>query len=225
MSSSQAPRYTVYGSGPSRSSRVVWALEELGQPYTIEHVDFYSGGHRKPAFLAVNPNGKVPALTDGDLSLFESAAILTYLGEQHPESGFVPEAGSPEKGLYLQWSTFVVTELEQPLWLKAKHTFALPEALRVPEVIPTAEKEYRRVEKVLARGLEGREYLVGDRFTFADVLAGHTLAWAMKAGFPIEVSELLEYAQRLWSRPAFADATIREQAAKAEYKASMEAAR
>lgn len=209
------PRYTVFGASTSRSTRVVWALEELGQPYTYVNVDFYTGGHRRPEYLAVNPNGKVPALRDGELTLFESAAIVTYLGDQHPDAGFVPRAGTPERGLYGQWCSFITTELEQPLWTRAKHTFALPESWRVPAVRETAKREFYRAEEVLAGAFaDERPYLLGEAFTFADLMAGHTLFWAMKAGCATESEVITAYFQRILGRPALAAAAAREKAEK-----------
>ncbi|MCC8988107.1 MAG: glutathione S-transferase, partial [Candidatus Contendobacter sp.] len=116
--------FKVYGCPHTRSTRVVWALEEVGAEYEYQKVDLFAGEGRQPAYLALNPGGKVPALADGDLVLTESSAICTYIGDAFPASGLTPPFGSPERARYNQWCSFAVCELEQPLWTMAKHRFA-----------------------------------------------------------------------------------------------------
>lgn len=202
----------VYGCSGTRSQRVLWALEELGAEYEYVTVNLLEGEGQRPAYLAVNPAGKVPALVDGDLVLTESAAICAYLGDRHPEAGLVPSPCTRERALYDRWCYFVISELEQPLWTLAKHSFALPEKLRVPAVRDAALWEFGRAVKVLAKGLGEREFLVGERFSAADILAGHTLAWASRAEVPVEAPNVAAYAERLLSRPALERARAREQA-------------
>jgi glutathione S-transferase len=104
--------------------------------------------------------------------------------------------------------SFVISELEQACWLKAKHTFALPEALRVPAVKDAAAWEFARAAVVLAEALGDRDVLVGDRFTAADILAAHTCLWGQRAGF--EVPDTLQaYTERHIARPAFQRAMAR----------------
>lgn len=215
-------RFTLYGAGPSRSTRISWAFHELAVDYEYVHLEMMRGDHRRPEYLAINPCGKVPALRDDEagLSLFESGAIITYLGDQHPGAGLVPVAGTADRGRYGQWLSFVASELEQPLWLKAKHTFALPEALRHPEVIPTAHKEFARAAKVLDGALGDGPWLLGEIFSGADIMAAHTLAWANKSEFDLGSDRLMAYMKRALSRPAFLAAVARE---KAEKQAATEA--
>lgn len=204
----------IHGMPNSRSTRALWALEEAGLEYTWRPLDVRGGELRSPAYLALNPGGKVPTLVDGDFVLRESGAIVTWVGQQVPERGLVPPAGTHAHGHYLQWMCFVLTELEQPLWTLSKHTFALPEKLRVPDVKPTAIKEFARAAGVFAQGLGDREYLVGDQFTMADLLAGHTLFWATRM-YQIELDPVLAaYAGRMLGRPAFARAQAREKPAR-----------
>lgn len=201
----------VYGCPHTRSHRVVWALEEVGAVYDYHKVDLWAGAGRKPDYLALNPGGKVPTLIDGDLTLTESAAICTYMGDRFPASGLTPPVGSPERAQYHQWCFFVMSELEQPLWTLTKHRFALPEKRRVPAIIETAHWEWDLAAQVLATGLGEREFLVGGQLTAADVLAAHTLAWARAFKRPLGHALLDTYADRLLARPARARALAREQ--------------
>lgn len=191
----------LYGCPRSRSTRAVWALEEAGAEYEFVNVDLLKGEGRKPEYLQINPYGKVPALVDGDLVLTESAAIVTYIGEKFPACGLVPEDLS-QRASYLQWVAFTISELEQPLWTLAKHRFALPEQLRLPAIEQTALWEFARAAKVLGQHLQGREYAVGERFTGADILIGHTLGWAKHAKVLLGSDVLEQYAERMLSRHA-----------------------
>ncbi|MCB1920216.1 MAG: glutathione S-transferase family protein [Candidatus Competibacteraceae bacterium] len=201
----------VYGYPNTRSQRVVWALEEVGATYEYHPVNLLAGDGRQPDYLALNPGGKVPTLVDGELILSESAAICTYLGDRFPSSGLTPPAGSVERALYNQWCFFILSELEQPLWTITKHRFALPEKRRVPAIFDTAHWEWGVAAHVLATGLGERTFLVGERFTVADLLAAHTLAWARAFAMPFGHATLETYANRLLERSARAQAIQREQ--------------
>ena len=203
---------TVYGCVNTRSSRVLWAMEEAGAEYEYVAVDLRAGAGWKPEYLALNPGGKVPTLADGELVLTESAAICTYIGDRFPASRLTPPVGSPERARYDQWCYFVLSELEQPLWTMAKHLFALPERRRVPAMLDTARWEFAVATKVLARGLGRREFIVDNGLTAADILIAHTLAWARTFELPLEHDHLAAYAERLLARPAWARVQDREQA-------------
>jgi glutathione S-transferase len=203
----------VYGCPNTRSQRVVWALEEVGAAYDYHLVNLLAGQGRQPDYQAINPGGKVPTLVDGELILSESAAICTYLGDRFPDSGLTPPPGSVERARYNQWCFFILSELEQPLWTMTKHRFALPAKRRVPAIFETAHWEWDVAARVVATGLGERAFLVGERFTAADLLAAHTLAWARVFEMPLGSATLETYADRLLERPARARAIEREQAA------------
>lgn len=205
--------YDVYGMPRSRTTRVVWALEEIGADYRYHLVDLSKGEGQRPDYLKLNPFGKVPVLVDGDLVLRESAAICAYLGDKHPESELVPRPGTAERAIYDQWSYFVLTELEQPLWTAAKHRFVYPQEKRVPAILELVPWEFGRAAAVLAKGLKGRNYLVGDNFTMTDILAAHTLGWARGYKIPHGIALLDEYEQRISARAALARARERESTA------------
>lgn len=201
---------TVYGFPKSRSTRVVWMLEELGIDYHYCTIELGAEEGASAEFRRRNPGGKVPVLCDGEFCLTESAAILSYLGTRYPSAKLVPATGSLAFAHFLQWAFFVLTELEQPLWTLAKHKFALPAEYRVPEVARTAAWEFARAAAVLARGINASGHLIGDSFTAADLLAAHTLGWASAAKVTVAPPQLEIYAQRHLSRPAYLRAIKRE---------------
>ena len=186
----------------TRGTRVTWMLEELGAPYEYELVPFGDNAFASPAFLRINPGGKVPALQDGTLTLTESAAIVSYLGDKFPTRGLVPPAGSPERARHDQWCYFVLSELEQPLWTKGKHRFMLPKDLRVPAIVETANWEFQKALGILSQGLGDKPFILGDDFTAADILIGHTLIWAEQAKQSIDYQNVRDYAGRLRAREA-----------------------
>lgn len=199
---------TLYGYRNGRTLRALWALEEVGASYEFVEMDLKRGQHREPAFLALNPAGKVPVLDDDGTIVTESAAICMHLAERHPESGLLPPAGTPERTECYRWTSFILTELDAPLWTIAKHRFALPQERRVPAVIETAGWEFRAAAKVLASALEDQEYLAGPSFSVADIVAGHTLLWAKSARLPLGSNSLETYLERLLAR----DAAVRARA-------------
>lgn len=202
---------TLYSFPQSRSLRVAWTLEELGLEYQCQHVALDKGEGQTAEHLARHPDGKVPVLEDGELTLFESAPICRYLAENYANGSLLP-TDAASRAQIDQWLSFIVTELEQPLWNQAKHKFALPQDKRVPAILPVCAWEFQRALSALERRYHGQENLVGDTFTLADVFLTHTLSWAvsMKHRLP---ETLLAYRERHIQRPAMALAIAREQAA------------
>jgi glutathione S-transferase len=194
----------VHGSISSRTRRVLWTLEEAGLSYVLHPIDLRKGEHRSEMFRKLNPNARVPTLVDGDLVLFESAAIAMHIAAKVPGSGLMPARGTGDWARFTQWMFWVCTELEQPLWSMGKHRFALPKDHRVPAMLETARFEWSRAAPVLASALTDRECLVGDRFTLADIFAAHTLLWAR--GFSVDFGSpvLDDYLDRQLARPAYA---------------------
>lgn len=202
----------LFGSAGSRSTRAAWALEEAGAEYDYVKIDLMRGEGRKPEYLKVNPSGKVPVLIDGDLLISESAAIITYIGGKFPQSGLVPPVATANHALYLQWCFFCIGEFEQPLWTMAKHRFALPAEWRVPAIMDTAKKEFEVALKLLEQGLADKPYILGDQFSGADILLGHTLNWAKRAEVLQASAAIAAYMERTLERPALANARARESA-------------
>jgi len=202
---------TLYSFPQSRSLRVAWALEELGLEYQCQHVALDKGEGQTAEHLARHPDGKVPVIEDGDVHLFESAPICRYLAETYGDGTLLP-SDPAARAQVDQWLSFIVTEIEQPLWNQAKHKFALPADKRVPAILPVCAWEFQRAISALARRYNGQEYLVGNTFTLADLFLTHTLSWAasMKHRLP---EPLLAYRERHIKRPAMAKAVAREKAA------------
>jgi glutathione S-transferase len=189
----------LYGFGPTRSLRALWGLKELGAEFEFIPVNLQAGEHKRPDFLAINPAGKVPVLIDGDLVIPESAAIVLYLAEKYPQKGLMPSSLEQRAQVY-RWVMFAMTELEQPLWRMAKHTFLYPEDKRLPQDIELAREDFKAMAAVLERHMEGRQFIVGDRMTAADCVTAYLMDWANERqlldGFP----NLKAYLQRTYAR-------------------------
>jgi glutathione S-transferase len=202
----------LYGCANSRSLRATWALEHAGAEYDYIHVDLFAGEGRQPPFLAMNPAGKVPVLIDEALTLTESAAIVTYVGEKFPSSGLVPTA-LVDRADYLRWCSFIITELEQPLWSIARHRFILPPEQRVPAIEPVAIREFEHACGLLSAHLESSKFIQKQIFTGCDILAAHTLAWARSARIPLAGARINDYLDEVYGSPSAARARARERAA------------
>jgi glutathione S-transferase len=200
----------LYGCPGTRSIRAAWALEEAGAQYEYVKVDLMKGEGRRPPFIELNPAGKVPALVEGDLVLTESAAIINHVGDRHPQSGLTPPPGTAARARYDKWCFYAVTELEQPLWTIAKHSFAIPEKYRVPQVIETAKWEFSVAVAALDRQFGERAFVLEEGFSGADILIAQTLGWARAKELPIDSGRLLAYADRVLGRAALARARARE---------------
>lgn len=184
-------------------------LEELGLDYEAVDVDLMAGEGRRPEFLAKHPLGKIPVLEMPDgFRLFESAAIMTYLGDLYPASGLVPRPGTHERALHDQWVSFALTELDAHLWTRSLHTSLLPPDLAVPDVARACERLYLRSCGVVERHLSDRTWLLDIGFTAADLLLGHVLMWGTSTGIVLE-GTLEAYEKRLRDRPAFGRARAR----------------
>jgi len=198
----------LYGYPRTRSARVAWALEEASAEYEYIPINLQAGEHKKPAFLKINPFGKIPALIDDDLILSESAAICTYIAEKFPAAKLIPNT-SQGRAEYFHWLFFVVSELETHLWTAAKHDRILPEDKRVSAVIKTCEWEFAKAATLLSQHLSQHAYLANNEFSAADIVCVSILQWAHHAGFALD-DILLAYMNRLSERPALTKARKRE---------------
>lgn len=194
----------LYGIAGSRAIRSLWAIEETGIDY--EHVPVGFGEDSKTAeYLAVNPNGRVPALEDGDLILFESMAINLYLAKTYAKALYPADPAA--EALAIQWSVWGISEIEDLQIRIALQKFFTPEAERDPAVIAAAEAGLARPFKVLDQHLDGRDWLVGDAFSIADLnLAGVMsllqLVEVDLSGYP----NIQRWANACLARPAYARA-------------------
>ena len=185
---------------PTRSIRVRWTLQELEVDFDATTVNLIAGEHRQPAFLKINPAGKIPALVDGDQVITESVAIVLYLADKYPDKKLVP--ADPEQRAQLnRWLLFTATELEQPLWRITRHTNLYPESKRLPGDVALAREEFTAMAGVLDDHMHGRQFVTGSTVTVADFVLAYTLDWANEVrlldGFP----PLQAYMERMYARP------------------------
>jgi glutathione S-transferase len=179
-----------------RPLRIIWMLEEVEEPYELKVLDRDEG--KSDQHLARHPLGRVPVLEDDDGLLFESAAMCMQLGDKHPESGLMPPLGSHQRGLVYQWATFAPAELEPPLFE------AWTQAEKDPERAATARRRFDAAADAVAAALEGKDHLVGETFTVADVMVGTALLFTTRAGFAGQLPQILkDYTGRLAQRAAF----------------------
>ncbi|HJQ85395.1 MAG TPA: glutathione S-transferase family protein [Candidatus Binatia bacterium] len=194
----------LYHSAQSRSVRPRWLLEEIGAPYELVRIDLAAGEAKRPEYLKVNPNGAVPTLVDGDVTLFESAAICQYLADRFPEKRLAPPVGTPARAFYYQWIHYAMSALEPPLVTIFVHTIMRPEAERNPALVEEARPPLATALGVVDRALAGRPFILGETFTAADVMIGSTLAWARMMGIiGADHAQLEPYVARLIARPAY----------------------
>ena len=199
----------LYGFPSTRTTRVAWLLEELEMDWQYHQVDLFQGDHLQPAFIALNANGKVPVLVDEDIVITESAAICQYLAEKYGGDKFLPSIATAESAIYHQWFSFIITELEQPLWTMGKHKFILPIDKRCTDILSTAKWEFEKAIGVAESQLNDSTFLVGEQFTVVDILLTHTLNWANN--FEQVLPKKIEaYRLRLLQRPALTRAIEKE---------------
>ena len=187
--------YEIIGSPTSRAFRVMWMLEELGEPYSV-----VKEPPRSEAVKALNPSGKIPVLKDGDDVITDSTAIMTYLADKHGALTF--PAGTVARAHQDALTHCILDEIDAVLWTAARHSFILPEDKRVPAIKEPLKWEYARNIDRLMDGLKG-PYLMGETFTLADILLAHCGTWARSAGFPTENARFAEYVKACRARPAF----------------------
>lgn len=183
----------------SRATRVRWLLEEIGEPYELVRVDL---DQENPELEKVHPLGKVPAIEDGALKLFESAAILMHLADKYPAKGFAPAVGTAERAEYYKWFFFGMTELEPQIVEEYVQTQVYEEKDRSKKNLDDARGFYKDAAGVLEKHLAGREFIVGGTFSAADVLMCSMLAWGKMMGLLDPYPNLQKYVKGLGSRPA-----------------------
>ncbi len=186
--------YTVIGTPMSRSFRVLWALEELGQPYELT-----PALPQSPEIREVNASGKVPAMIAEGEVITDSTAILTYLADKHGK--LTAPAGTMARAHQDAMTQRFLDELDAVLWTAARHSFALPKEQRVPEVKPSLKWEFNRNLDQIAALIKG-PYVMGEAFSLADIVLTHCLNWAYGAKFPVENQAILAYGKSMRARPA-----------------------
>jgi glutathione S-transferase len=196
---------TLYHAFPSRSSIVRWMLEEVGEPYDLEVLRLAEGEQMKPAYRAINPMGKVPALRHGDIVVTEAAAICTYLADAFPAAKLAVPIGDPKRGVYLKWLFFGPGCIEPAMTDKAYPRIAQPHRGTL------GYGDYDLVMDVVAKAVEEGPYLMGEQFTAADVVIGSTLRFGMMFDLLPKRAEFTDYVSRLSERPALKRASELDQ--------------
>lgn len=189
--------YKIVGFPRTRAMRVMWLLEELGEPYEIDPALPQSEGAR-----SFNPSGKVPILIDGEDAVTDSVAICTYLADKHGKFTF--PAGTIERARQDSFTQFGVDVLEGALWTASKNTFIHPEEMRVPEIKKVCNAEFQAGLETLEKRVGAGPYAMGEAFTIADIIIGHCSGWAVAARFDLpKDGPVYDYFKRLRQRPAF----------------------
>lgn len=193
----------LYYCPKTRATRPRWMLEEMGVPYELAYINLKQGDQKKPEFHKVNPMGGVPALEDGPVKMFESAAIVMYLADQYGKGQFAPETNSTDRASYYQWMFFSMTSLDVPIVQYFYHTQLYAEEKRVAATASDAKANFQKAAQVLSQHLETREFMVGKSFSAADIMVGSNLLFAKGLGLLEEYPGLKKYLEKLVSRPAF----------------------
>jgi glutathione S-transferase len=187
---------TLYHAIPSRSSIARWMLEEIGEPYDVHLLDLQAGDNQKPAYLSVNPMGKVPAIDHDGVLITEAAAICAYLADAFPKAGLNVSVGDKRRGPYLKWLFFGPSCVEPAV---SDRAFPRKEEARRSAL---GYGDFDTVMNVLAKGVSDGPYLLGGQFTAADVIIGSGLRWGMMFKLIPERPEFTAYVGRLNERPA-----------------------
>ena len=188
--------YTVIGATRTRAFRVVWMLEEIGQPYEL--MPLRAGSAEVKAY---NPAGKVPLLLADGTTLTDSTAILQFLADRH--NAFTYPAGTLDRARQDGFTQLVLDEVEALLWTAARHTFILPEEMRLAEIKPSLKWEFTRNAERLSAQLGGGPFLMGTEMTVPDLILTHCLAWAIAGRFPETDARLADYLAMMRARPAY----------------------
>ncbi|UYV37497.1 glutathione S-transferase family protein [Rhodobacteraceae bacterium D3-12] len=187
--------YEVIGKTPSRATRVIWMLEEIGAPYTHTKEKAHSD-----LVTSLNPSGKIPLLRDGDDVISDSTAIMSYLGDKHGKLTYA--AGTVKRGQQDAMTQRILDEVDSILWMAMRHAATLPEEHRAPDVQPSLRWEFAKNIKVLAGQFEG-PFLMGDEVTIPDLILTNCLNWGHGTGFPVEHENLLAYGKAMRERDAY----------------------
>jgi glutathione S-transferase len=187
----------------SRAGRIVWLLEELGLPYEINKMSFHPKDLKSDEHRARHPLGRIPVLEDGNITIWESGAIVDYILERHKNGGLKPEVSAPTFPPYLQWFHYCEGMVMPPVNTIVVHTLLLPEDRRDPVALGQAQRLLTRSLEPVNQTLEGKDYLIGD-FSGADIMLGHACFMANRLGSVADdMMHLKNYIARISARPAF----------------------
>lgn len=178
----------------SRAAGVVWTLEEIGEPYELKYVDILKGEQKTDAVLAMNPMGKVPVLLDGDAVVTESAAIALYLADRYASGRLAPKLDDPRRGTYLRWTLFAPSVIEPGAMAKMSGWEFKPGQ--------AGWGDHEAMLTAIETAVSGRQFLLGDMFSIADVVFGGTLRYMTMFKMLDASPAVAAYLERLNARPA-----------------------
>lgn len=188
----------------SRAAGVVWTLEELGQPYDLKFIDIRKNEQKSPEEIALNPMGKIPVLVDGDVVVTEAAAIALYLGDRYAAGRLAPALDDPRRGTYFRWSLFAPSVIEPGSLAKMqKWEYRASQA---------GWGDHDAMLQTIESAVAGRQWLLGDMFSMADVIFGGTLSWMVRFGMLQASPAVGAYVERINARPAAQRAAARNAA-------------
>lgn len=199
------PKLVHYHAPQTRSFAIRWLLEELGSPpHELKVLNMKKGEHKTPEFLAINPMGKVPAIAHGDALVTEVGAIAIYLADLFPEAQLAPVIGDTARGTYLRWIVFNHGAIEPAIadrWRKIEPSMASAMSYGT----------YDDTVNALVGAVSGGSYILGERFSAADVVIGSAVRWMTLFKLLPEKPEFASYIERLTSRPAFKSAMAKDE--------------
>ena len=207
---------TLYYSPQTRATGARVLLEELGAPYSLHILNMKAGEQRQAEYLAINPLGKVPAIRHGDTLVTEQVAIYLHLADLYPEVGMTPAIGDPDRGAYLRWIALYGSCFE-PAVIDHHHKRVAND----PNDTPYGR--YEDLVDMIDAHLSNGPYILGDRFSVADVLWGLALNWTTMFGLVPQRPAIVDYVARMTSRPAFQRVTAADAALAAEHQAAVDA--
>ena len=187
---------TFYTNPMSRGRIVHWLLEELGVTYETRILDLEKGEHKKPEYLQINPMGKVPAIVHRGVVVTEAAAICTYLADAYPQAGLAPALDDPKRGTYLRWIFFGAGCIEPAIVDKM---FARPAVERKSAL---GYGSYDDTLNALETALKPGPFILGERFSAADVYVGAQVQWGLMVKGLEPRPVFLQYVERIGARPA-----------------------
>ncbi|TLP43848.1 glutathione S-transferase family protein [Cohaesibacter sp. CAU 1516] len=207
---------TLFHCPQTRSSTTRIILDELGAPYKLHVMNLKAGEHREPGYLKINPLGKVPAIKHGETIITEQIAIAIYLGDLFPQAGLAPAISDTDRGRYLRWMLFYAACFEPALVDKAQSRDPGPETM---SVYGTYDQMLDVVEMALSHG----PYLLGDRFSIADIQWASAFHWTMMFGLLPERPAFVSYRDRIIARPSFQHAFTEDQSLAEAHQAALNA--
>jgi len=187
----------LFGFSPTRTTRPMWTLAELGMDYEA----VTEGVFKHPELKKYHPLGRTPAMDVDGKGLFESAAMCTYLADLNPDKELISPSGTWDRALHDQWTSFALTEMEAWAWSTFRSENLMPDDERVPEMYDYNRNAYRKSAAALEMALADSDYLINSRFSVTDIIVGWTCHFTTRVGYNDGFDNINAYVERLMARP------------------------